>query len=506
MNDAPRYASFSDYLKVIRDHRWLVVACTILFALAAYLVSEQQTPMYESETSLEFVDPVISSVGNTVFRLEEQRAAIGARSATTADVARRAKRILRTDASVGELQGAVGANAEVRSNLVVIRARWRDPREAALIANAFARAIRDRETADVRRRVERAAAATRRNIASLPDTPEGRAVAISERSQLAELQQLARLSQPVSIVASATPAASPVTPRTTRNTVVAAIIGLAAGIALAFAHAALDRRLRTSAEVAQTAGYPVLGSIPDDALGRPLRSGGGRGDKPLADEDLEAFRIVRTNIDFLDVDRELSKILVTSALPAEGKSSVAVAIAAASALAGRRTLLLECDLRAPVFWKRLSINATPGLADFLGGKSVPGAVLQTVELPFHHAGDDGDRAKLVCITAGSKPPQPADLLSSSRFAQFIDQVSEAYDAVVIDAPPLLPVVDALELVQYAEAVVLCVRAHQTTRDEVKAARQALDRLPERPTGVVVTGVRDTDSMAYGYYGDRAGVT
>jgi tyrosine-protein kinase Etk/Wzc len=110
---------------------------------------------------------------------------------------------------------------------------------------------------------------------------------------------------------------------------------------------------------------------------------------------------------------------------------------------------------------------------------------------------------LVCITAGSPVAQPAELLSSSRFAQFIEQVSSAYDTVVLDTSPLLPVVDTLELVQYSDAVVLCARAHQSTRDELKAAKEALDRLPHRPTGIVVTGVRPGEGIAYGYYADDA---
>ena len=506
MNDAPRYASLGDYVRVVRDQRWLVILTTVLFAAAAYAQAKQETPMYVAEAALEYRDPLadfaLVGQGAPVTQSPTQRAAIGARTATTIPVARRAARILGSSASPEDVRSGVNARAEVRSELVIVEARRDSPEEAARVANAFARAIRDAETADVRRRFARAAAASREAIANFPNTDEGRAIAAGERARVGRLDQLSRLAQPVEVKLPALAPASAVSPRTQRNTAIAAIVGFVLGIALAFLRRALDRRVRDAGDVTDVADYPVLGTVPNGTLGRSLRADGKR-EKVLSEEELDPFRIVRTNIDFLDVDRSISTILVTSPLPEEGKSSVALSIATTAALAGRRTLLLECDLRAPVMWKRLKINATPGLSDFLGGNAGPARVLQTVELPFTQSRNgqtEEATPRLVCITAGSSVPQPAELLSSSRFAQFFDQVSSAYDTVVLDTTPLLPVVDALELVQYADAVVLCVRAHQTTRDELKAARQALERLPQRPTGVVVTGLREGEGIAYGYYG------
>ena len=505
MSDNPRYATLGDYLRVIRNQRWTVILTTLIFAAAAYTWSERQDPVYESEAALQYLDPPVSAAGVTVFQTAEQRAAIGARSADTVRTADVARRLMREKLDLGTMLGALSANSEVRSNLLVLRARDENPERAAAIANAFAGAVKRLEQVDARRRFERAALAIRANRAQFPNTSEGRSAQVRSIEQAVRLEQLSRLADPTRIITRAGPGGSPVTPRTTRNTIVAAFLGLALGVALAFGRSSLDRRLRDAADVSAIAEYPTLGSVRDRALGSSLRGNGGRGDRTLEDEDLEAFRIVRTNIDFLDVDQDLSTVLVTSSLAEEGKSTVAISIAAASALAGRRTLLLECDLRAPVLAARLKIAAGPGLVDFLGGAAAPAEVLQTIQVP--HQGQNGSAAEqappLVAITAGASVGQPAELLSSSRFSQFIDQVVEAYDFVVIDAPPLLPVVDALELVQYAKAVVLCVRAHQTTRDELKAARSALERLPQRPTGVVITGVREGEGIAYGYYGDRA---
>jgi capsular exopolysaccharide synthesis family protein len=510
MTNSPRYVTVGDYLKVVRSQRWIIILTTLLFAAAAYAWSERQEKVYHAESSLIYRDPLADASlvggGTSVTATPEERAAVGARTATTLPVAIRAKRYLRTKDPAGSLLGSISANAEVRSNLVVIGANRSNPEEAARFANAFAAAVRDRETADVRQRFRQAARTTKQTLSGLGNSGVDALTRAGERQQIARLQQLAALARPVQIATRASAPANPVRPRPVRNTIIAAVVGLALGLLVAFLRTSLDRRVRQARDVVDATSYPLLGTIRDEALGRsPLPNGKGRG-RSLEEVDLEAFRIVRTNVEFLDPDQRLSTIVVSSPLPEEGKSTVASSLATASALVGRRTLLLECDLRAPVLWKRFGINAGPGITDFLAGNVAPPEILQTVTLPSSQSPNGGPNSDLaapvlVCITAGSPVAQPAELLSSSRFAQFIEQVSSAYDTVILDTSPLLPVVDTLELVQYADAVVLCARAHQSTRDELKAAKEALDRLPQRPTGIVVTGVRAGEGIAYGYYAD-----
>jgi len=237
----------------------------------------------------------------------------------------------------------------------------------------------------------------------------------------------------------------------------------------------------------------------------------------MTDQDVESFRILRTNLEFLDVDHPIKSILVTSPLPEEGKSTVAASLAAANAAAGKRTLLVECDLRRPSLPERLSINRSPGLSDYLAGQASAGQILQVVTLsegePVSNGnGKDAPRVeaaagKLVVIAAGSQSVRPAELLGSRRFRDFLEQVVAAYDIVVIDTPPLLSVSDTLELVPLVDSVLLCIRADQTTRDQARAVKDALAHLPERTTGIVVTGLKpgrehDYGYYSYAYYGDR----
>ncbi len=142
---------------------------------------------------------------------------------------------------------------------------------------------------------------------------------------------------------------------------------------------------------------------------------------------------------------------------------------------------------------------TPGLSDYLAGRNDPADVLQLVPAPGVAANGAGDPT-LVCITAGSAPPRPADVLSSERFESFLKQVSQVYERVVIDCPPLLPVADTLEIIPHADCALICVRLNRTTRDQARAAHEALERLPDRPVGLVVTDFSEKDRGYYqGYY-------
>jgi receptor protein-tyrosine kinase len=219
--------------------------------------------------------------------------------------------------------------------------------------------------------------------------------------------------------------------------------------------------------------------------------------------DLEAFRIVRTNLDYLDVDQRVKVVAVTSAMPEEGKSTVAASLAFASAAAGRKTLLVECDLRRPSLAGRLAIGEGPGLSEYLAGRAGPEDVLHTIHLSGE-ADVEGEGPQklgesLVCIVAGEPPLRPAELMASRKFADFLTQVSEAYDLVVLDSAPLLAVVDTLEILPKVDGVLLCVRAGRATREQARAVKSAVSHLPDRPMGLVITGIRHGDEASYGYY-------
>jgi capsular exopolysaccharide synthesis family protein len=328
-------------------------------------------------------------------------------------------------------------------------------------------------------------------------------------TQAATFDQGGRTIQPVQLSRRATAPGPPVSPNPKRDGLLGGLVGLTVGLLLAFLRDALDRRFKSSREISEELQLPIVGFVRRQALGKTASAANGH--KALSEADLDSFRIVRTNVDFLDVDKPPKSLLVTSALPKEGKSTVAAALAASHAAAGETTLLLECDLRFPSLANRLGLNAGPGLSDFLAGRATPADVLQKVELGNTGASSNGishtvsTSGQLLCIVAGSSTPGPAELLRSKRFAAFLAEVAEAYDTVVIDSSPLLPVADTLELLPLVDGVLVCVRASQTTREEGRAVRETLSRFSRRPVGVVVTGVRPgRDGDAYPSYSYVAG--
>jgi capsular exopolysaccharide synthesis family protein len=295
-----------------------------------------------------------------------------------------------------------------------------------------------------------------------------------------------------------------------RYTLAALVFGLLLGVALAFGRDRLDRRLRTATEVEELLDYPIIGAIGANTLGRggEAASASLNGTGSLQASDLEALRILRQNFQYMAAE-PLRSVLVSSAMAEEGKSTVALGLAAALATAGRRTLLIDCDLRRPVIATRLGLPDQPGLTDYLTGNATLEQVihgLHTVLPSLNGAGaltEDG----LACITAGAPAPRPAELLSSDRLRRFLAEVSHAYDTVVLDSAPLLTVADSLALVPTVASVLICVRLLQTGRDHLRAAHHALARLPERPMAVVLTGVRsERDGYYYGYESHRTPAT
>jgi capsular exopolysaccharide synthesis family protein len=268
------------------------------------------------------------------------------------------------------------------------------------------------------------------------------------------------------------------------------------GTAAAFIRESLDRRATDGHEVQRRVDLPLVGYVRNESLGMAGMSKNGTG--LVSEADLESFRILRKNVDFLGLDEDLKVIAVTSPLPEEGKSTVASGYAYASALVGKRTILVECDFRRPVSAVRLGFESEPGLSEYLAGEAEPRDVLRVIEV--HGRGAE----MLPVIPAGTAVPQPTEMLASHRFHEFLDQLRKVYDRIVIDCAPLLPVGDTLEVVPQVDGVLLCVRLRQTTLNQAAAAKQVMQHLPDKPMGLVITGLtRGSEDDYYGYYSSAA---
>lgn len=495
-------------LRVIRQYRWLILILTIAGAVVGWGVSAVQHRVYTAEASVSVHDPtqdvaLLGGVGSSL-DTQDQLSAAHVAQVTRRSVVDAVSADLGDATSAGSLKRAVNVHVDPASDLVLIDAEAGDGQRAAAIANDFAH--EDARLSTLQARSTYAAEA--QNLASKikavgANNPTTRLAYVD---QLSRLQSLSAVAVPIQVTSTAAVPGSPSSPKPLRNVAIGLILGLVLGFGTAYGRHALDRRLHHPDEIEEQLELPLLGYVRREALGHAGGISNGRG--PVDDVDLESFRIIRQNIAYLDADSPCHCILVTSGMAEEGKSTVASGLALANAAAGKRTVLLECDLRRPVLAERMRLANGPGLTEYLAGEATPQEVLQVVA-PIERTTRSGAPAdslpegavpgvELVCITAGSVPSLPAELLASRRFQSLLAELSSVYEVVILDSSPLLQVVDTLQFVPHVSALALCVRCDQTTRDQARGVRAALQRVPAKPAGVVVTAVHPGEGY-YGYY-------
>ena len=489
-----------DYIRVLSGRRRLIIATTLVAVAVGMAYSLVREPTYEATATVNFRDQAeqfaVFTPGTPLpaqFQPEKQAAA-DTRIVTRDDVIDRVQGNLNSGMSDDQLRDAITATVQPDSNLVAITASADSAELSARLANEFAEQTKNVARRDDRDRFSNLARDLQASIKAGGLDP---ATEASYEATVARLRTVSKVAEPVEISRPADVPESPASPKPVRDTILAGILGLMLGTGAAFLQNTLDRRVKDAHEVQHELGLPLVGHVRSDTLG--LAGMGRNGDGFVSEDDLEAFRILRTNVDFLARDQHLSSIIVTSALPEEGKSTVAAWYAYASAVAGRRTVLVECDFRRPVLANRFGVEPAPGLADYLAGDAKPGEVLRSVPVHGREAVD-----VLPLIPAGRNAFQPAEMIGSKRFTKFADQIGRAYDLVVYDSAPLLPVGDTLELLPVAGGVLLCVRLGQTTHEQAQAAKAAMSHLADKPTGLVVTGLEvGSDDDYYGYYSYRA---
>ncbi len=291
----------------------------------------------------------------------------------------------------------------------------------------------------------------------------------------------------VSVVQGADLPQSPASPHPAANLALGLAVGLALGIALATVRDAVDTRVEDAEGLQAVTGLPLLGTTAQDdaSAQQPLivhvdpRS-------PRA----EAFRDLRTNLAFVDVDHPPRSLVMTSAVAGEGKSTTTSNLAIALAQSGQRVVLVDGDLRRPSIATYLGLEGAVGLTDVLSGRVDLDDALQSW-------GTDG----LTVLPSGPTPPNPSEsLLGSMQMRTLLQNLESRADMVLIDAPPLLAVTDAAVLSRLASGCVLVVRARVTKKEQVARAMEALHRVDARVFGTVLTRahLRKTDAYGYSY--------
>lgn len=288
----------------------------------------------------------------------------------------------------------------------------------------------------------------------------------------------------LSVVTPAVPPDAPTAPDTKRNLALGLFLGLLAGLAAAFLRAALDNLVHSEADLRKTTDAPLLGAIPFDhqAVKKPLLTEvGGQSSRA------EAYRQLRTNLQFTNVSGQRTAVLVTSSVPGEGKSTTAINLAITLAQAGQRVCLVDADLRRPMIHDYLGLPKDIGLTTALMGTT-----------PLAEAIQSWGSDRLFVLTSGQVPPNPSELLGSEEMKDLVVRLRRDFQTVIIDSPPLLPVTDAAVLSQHVDGVALVIGAEKIKHQELAKSLRMLVMVDATLLGVILNRLPAKGPDAYQY--------
>lgn len=447
---------FSELLGVIRQRWRLIVACVVLAVAAAVAVTLTTTPVYEARARIYMsAERTSGSSNGSVFVL------------TSEDLDTYVS-ILDTPAVLGPLRKELGLEP---GHPIQVSAQTSG---STSILNITARASDGEEAADVANEVG----------------PQLGKVA-GEFSTLLKSSGQKVVSTPIQ---PATAPSRPVSPDPVRNIGLGLLAGLVLGLGLAFIRHALDTKVRGEEDIRAHSDAPML-------AGLPLESRGSKRGLISVEEDphgrhAEAVRRLRTNLMFVDVTTGRHSFVVTSAVPGEGKTTTAVNLALAMADSDRRTLLVDADLRNPSVAKTLGMEGSVGLTTVLLGDADVHDVIQT----WGSAGMD-------VLPAGAIPPNPSELLGSAPMEALLTRLVQEYDFVLIDSPPVVPVIDAVVIERLTGGLLMVVGVDRTKKKDLTAALKQLGTVGAHVSGFARNFVVSKGSdYRYGYHSYEEQVT
>ena len=513
-------SSFSEdlrrYLALIWHWAWLLVLAMLLAGGAAYVVSKRTTPVYQASTTMLINEaPANRTADYSSVLTSERLTQTYAQLLTKQPVLQGVIERLRLEGTPRTLKTAIQVQPVRDTQLIEVQVEDTDRQRAADIANALVLEFAEQNQALQASRYTASKQSLETQLAQLDEQIKANADALAalgegaegqterERLQTNQAQyrqtyayllqsyeqvRLAEAQSTSNIVQAepATPPLFPVRPRTLVNTVLAAVMGLVLALGAIFLIEAMDDTLRGPDDVARHLGLPLLGLIVSHTAkdGQPVTAVQPRA--PVS----EAFRSLRTSIQFASVDHPLHTLLVTSPTPEDGKSTVAANLSVILAQSGHTVALVEGDLRRPRVHKVIGLANRQGISElFVQPRIYLNGSLQETEV-----------AGLLAMTSGSLPPNPAELLGSEKMFDILHSVRERAEIVVIDSPPVMAVTDAVVLAPRVDGVLLVVKPGKTKLAACKQAVEQLQRIGANLLGVVLNDVEVKRSgYRYAYY-------
>jgi polysaccharide biosynthesis transport protein len=515
-----RPATLADYLAILRRRKWLIIAVPILAALVAYAASASQTALYKANAEVRFD---LSNAATQISGFQPPTVSDPTFLPTQATIAREPELADRVVAAPGVPAITPGrflseSSASPQTDVNILGLSVTDPNaaDAVALANAYADEFKNYkaglDTGTIKQLIQK----YDRTISALRARGDTGSVLDAYLQKKLDLEAYGSLLANNVHVSSYATGAATTGPLPRRNAIIGGLLGLALGIGLALLAEALDKRVRSEQEVEAALGLPLLGRLPQP--GKSLR----KANKlvMLAEPrsvHAETFRKLRTSLEFVNLEGGARTIMVTSAGPREGKSTTVANLAIAFARAGRHVALVDLDLRRPFLHSFFGVGGDDGITDVVVGRIDLDQAIRTVALPARRAlakaderngraigsSEPGSNGRsdadgvLHLLPCGTIPPAADELLERERVAAVLEELSKEFDLVLVDAPPLLAVGDAMALSTKVDAMLVVTRLGIHRRQLQELARQ-LQACRAVILGFIFTGVSHGDSYTYGY--------
>jgi polysaccharide biosynthesis transport protein len=510
----PHQVETTDLAEVVRQllaRRWLIVGVTLAVTALTYVYFAAQPSEYTA-TARVFVktsDLEQALFGSGVSSSDDRNTANQADLITSEPIAGAVAKRLAYRGSLSELLADVQATPDTGSDFITITATSGTATGAARLANAFVDSYIHVRAGKARRALRAAERSLVKRLAGLPPGPGSSDERDSLRTQLERVRGLQTLpAASAEEIDKADPPASPSAPKPLRNALYAFALALLASSAAALVLERIDRRLKGVDDMESAFNAPLLALLPHIRDPLPIEN-----DAVVLPRDFgftESLRGLRANLKLATVDRKLRTLLVTSATPGEGKTTVVRNLALVYREVGAKVAVVDTDLRRAAVAETFRVKSQPGLTDVIAGEADLHRAIQRVDVrlpdvPAMMTGsDNGHRTDgFTVLTGGVRSPNPPAILGSEQMRSLIAELAQTHDIVLIDSPPVLTVSDALPLLDCVDGVIFVCRVSKTTRDTVRRLVKTVERSQANNVVGVVANDMPKDEIgpgAYGYYG------
>jgi len=506
--------SLDDYLQILRRRKWVVIESVVLVALVTGLLSFLQPKVFQATASMlvnqQDLGAAVTGLPSSVAATDPARSV--QTQATLARVPAVAQRAVATAGVPGMTAGKLLLNSSVTgspdSDFLTFVVKNGDAVAAQSLATAYANAFasyRLELTTDTLRRARVELEARANALAASGDRTSVLYRDLVQKAQ--QLRTMELLQQRDEVVRDASKG-SQVAPTPKRNALLGGLVGLVLGLGIVAIWEALDKSVRSEDEIEERLGLPVLARL--SAPPRKLRE---KGRLVMLDDpegaDAEAVRRLRTNVEFAILDEDMRTIMVTSAVQREGKSTTLANLAIALARNGRKVVLVDLDVRQPMVDQFFGLTRAAGITDVvLGHRSLEEVI---VDVPVMRppvtniaAGATGTtlakrNGSLSILPTGPLPAGPSEFVGMSAVAKLLAELGHRFEIVLVDAPPICIVGDAMTLSARVDALIVVARLGAIDRRTLDELYREIEASPARALGVVLTGMDTKDAYGHGGY-------